>query len=73
MEKVGSGYVFADYGPAGGHILVMALGPPPMMLRSSTISEPAVKVLVGAADEPGDPVAALAALDEVLVAALRGD
>lgn len=70
MEKVGSGYVFADYGPAGGRILVMALGPPPLMLRSSTISESAVKVLHGAADERRDPVDALAAIDGVLLAAL---
>ena len=65
-----SGYLFADFGPAGGSFLLMAGGPPTSMLGSAPLGREDAEVLARAADEANANPKGLARVDEVLLRAL---
>lgn len=51
VDLAGDGYVFADHGPAGGHFLALASGPPIRVLFAASLSQEEARVLSAAADE----------------------
>lgn len=61
------GYLFADYGPAGGWFLLMASGPPMTLLGSAHLVEKDSKVLASAADEKNTGTGGLEAVDALLL------
>jgi hypothetical protein len=65
-------YLFADFGPAGGTLLVMASGPPTTLVGSAPLSREDAEVLAWAADEPNANPAGLGRVDDVLLRALAG-
>ncbi len=70
-DKIGDGYVFADYGPAGGRLLVMASGPPTLLIKGVPLSPKDATILVSAADEHPPREDVIAQIDAVLMRALR--
>lgn len=69
-DKIGDGYVFADYGPAGGRLLVMASGPPTLLIQGAPLTPQDASVLVSAADEHPADEDIIARIDAVLMRAL---
>ena len=69
-DKLGDGYVFADFGPAGGRLLVMGSGPPTMLLKGSSLAPQDAKILVSAADEHPEGEDIIARIDGILRKAL---
>lgn len=70
-KRLGDSYLFADYGPAGGHLLVLGSGPPPWLVTSAPLDPDQATFLSQAADEHTDPSAFFEALDAILRAALN--
>lgn len=69
-DKFSDGYVFADFGPAGGRLLVMGSGPPTLMIKGAPLTPQDAKVLVSAADEHAPDEDIIARIDAVLMRAL---
>ena len=65
------GYAFAEYGPAGGRLLVLTSGPPTALVAEGPLSRIAAGVLGAAADEANVGAEGLARVDSVLLGALR--
>jgi hypothetical protein len=64
------GYAFADYGPAGGKILILVSGPPQSVVRAADLTSGEAALLSSSADVGlGDR---LAEIDRVLAAKLTG-
>lgn len=66
-ETLGGGYLFADYGPAGGHLLILRSASPLGLIKAVPLPPEEVNVLWSAAD----PARRLAEVDEVLRRALQ--
>ncbi|MEM7158135.1 MAG: hypothetical protein AAF799_35160 [Myxococcota bacterium] len=64
---IGDGYLFADYGPAGGHLLVLSSSLPMGLVGSARLEPKEADVLWSAADPPGR----IDEVDAVLKRALR--
>jgi hypothetical protein len=58
------GYAFADFGPAGGKILLMVSGPPQAVVKAAGLSPPEAELLSSAADDGLDE--RLGEIDRVL-------
>lgn len=71
QSRLGQGYAFAEYGPAGGKLLVLVSGPPSALALECPLSRAAAGVLVGAADEANVGAAGLARVDAALLDSLR--
>lgn len=61
------GYLFADYGPAGGHLLILTSASPLSLIKAAPLSPADVNVLWNAAE----PSRNLDEVDEILRLALR--
>lgn len=69
--KLGDGYAFADFGPAGGHLLILVSGPPQSVWKAADLSPSEAELLASSADEGLD--GRLAEIDRVLTQKLTGD
>jgi hypothetical protein len=69
-DVLGSGYAFADFGPAGGKLLILVSGPPQGVVRAADLSPSEAELLSSAADDGLD--ARLSKIDRVLVEKLTG-
>lgn len=64
--RLGDGYAWADFGPAGGSFLIMASGPPVALVALSPLSVADARILSGAADSGAMGAEGLAELDRCL-------
>lgn len=62
-------HIFADHGPAGGRIAILATGPPVRLLGTPSLSRDDAQALSAAAD-PGQPLTKLDAIVEQCLRAL---
>ncbi|MES2638071.1 MAG: hypothetical protein V4850_01255 [Myxococcota bacterium] len=70
--RLGQGYAFAEYGPAGGKLLVLVSGPPNALILQRPLARAAAEVLVSAADEANVGPEGLRRVDSALRDALLG-
>lgn len=66
---LGGGYLFADFGPAGGHLLVLRSASPLSLVKAAPLVPTEANLLWNAAD----PAVKLDEVDEVLRRALKHD
>jgi hypothetical protein len=72
LERIGDGYVFADFGPAGGAFLVMTAGPPFGLLGTGRLEPGDAERLHATADPDRAGAAGLAGTDAILLRTLAG-
>jgi hypothetical protein len=64
--RIGDGYVFVAHGPAGGSLVALASGPPPVVLHACDLVPADATVLASIGDEGQGDDAGIARLDSVL-------
>lgn len=69
-ERLRGGYAFADYGPSGGHLLIMMSGPPTMVVKVAPLKATDAGVLMSAADDHPATTDIVGQIDAILARAL---
>lgn len=65
-DRIGDGFIYADHGPAGGHLLALGSGPPERVLFTRALAASDAVALSAAADEGHGDERGVAEIDALL-------